>query len=223
MTTAPAHAAGQRSPVLLVAAALLVVVTVALVLVFGVLRPPTLASLAEDPSAGPSAAVAWMAWDGGEGCVTLARPSGVVDTRWCSPAGGEVIALDGDEVVVRTWETGERLRTIDLADGQPTGWIPARPDPAGDPVPDAVLVERTDGLLTVRAVDTERVVWQVEAHDDYTIDSSALSPDGGWILLVDAAGRLLVVPSDGVAPPRVWAEDVPAWPTPVWEGARTDG
>lgn len=221
--TTDATPTGRRSRGLLVAAAVLVVAVVVLVAVFGVRRPPSLPSVAGESSGGPSTAVAWMAWEGGEGCVRVAHPSGAVTTPWCSTAGGEVVGFDGDELVVRTWETGERLRTIDLDEGRATGWLPARRDIAGEPVADAAWTERDDGILTVRAVGSDRVLWRVEAHDEYTVDSSARSPDGDWILLVDSAGRLLVVPSDGSAPPRVWAEDVPAWPPPVWEGAAANG
>jgi len=218
-TDTPEPLVERRSRGLLVAAALLVVVTVVLVVVFGMQRPPSLATLADDPVDGPSAAVAWMAWERGEACVGVARPSGVVTAPWCSPAGGEVVRFSGDEIVVRTWEAGERLRTIDLDDGRPTGWLPAEDDLAVDPVPDAVWPERDDRGLTLREIGSDRVLWRVEAPERYTIDSSAHSPDGAWILMVDSAGRLLVVPADASAPPRVWAEDVPAWPVPVWEDA----
>ncbi|HSK23124.1 MAG TPA: hypothetical protein VK906_08115 [Egicoccus sp.] len=212
----------QRSRVLLVAAAVLVVVTVVLVVVFGVQRPPELATLAAQPSDGPSTAVAWMAWDGDEACVNIARPSGEVTTPWCSAAGGEVVRWSDGDLVVRTWETGERLRTLDPDDGRATGWLAAERDPAGhDPIPDAAWSERDDGTLTVREIGSDRVLWQVEAPERYTVQSSALSADGAWIAMVDSAGRLLVVPADGSAPPRVWADEVPAWPAPVWEGDAT--
>ncbi|MEX2503203.1 MAG: hypothetical protein WD378_00035 [Egicoccus sp.] len=209
----------RRSRSLLVSAAVLVIATVVLVVVFGIQRPPGLATLADEPAGGPTAAVAWMAWDRGEGCVRVAEPSGAVTTPWCSQSGGEVVRFDGEELVVRTWETGERMRTIDLDDGRSTGWLPAQRDPAPDPVTDAVWAERHDGTLIVHEVGSDRVLWRAEAHERYTIDSSARSPDRTWISMVDSAGRLLVVPADGSAPPRVWADDVPAWPAPVWEDA----
>ncbi|MFA9446507.1 hypothetical protein [Egicoccus sp. AB-alg6-2] len=213
-----------RSRRLLLLAASVVVVTVALVLVFGVQRPPALERVADVPSPTPPTEVAWTAWKDTGTCVHVARPDGGVDEPWCGTGSVEIDGFAEDAVVVRRWDGGRRLVRVDLVTGAATE---TADDEDHDPLPagerDAIEVERLDGQLVVRNGASGRELWRTRAPESYAIQASVRSPDGDWLLLVDTARRLLVVPADGSVAPRVWAEDVPAWRAPVWRGSRAQG
>jgi hypothetical protein len=208
---------GDRSVALLVAAGTLVLVVVGAVLLFGVERPPALDSLAEAPDPAPSAGVAWMQWSGDEMCVSVARPDGDVAQVWCDRAGGQLVGWpEPGALELHTWD-GDVIRTVDVETGEildrspgPVEW-----EWTGEP---AVRTQHRDGRLTVRLEADDTVLWRTEAPERYEVHGSARSPDGDWVAMGDAAGRLLVVPADGSAPPRIWAEDVDTWEPPVWEG-----
>lgn len=213
----------RRSVPLLVAAAILVVVVVGLVLAFGIVRPPALATLADQPEPAPPGRLAWTAWSDNGTCIHVLDTDGTIQRElWCERDGAEVVAWTDDGIVVRSWhERGEELTVVDPATGEVVDR--RRVEHVDDAVPtESVYAERRDGRLVVVRDRDRAVVWEVEAPDTYHVRSSAVSPDGGWVAMVDSAERVLVVPSDGSAPPRVWAEDVPSWQWLIWEGTPLD-
>ena len=219
----------RPSVVLLVAAGALVVVVVVLVVVFGVVRPPAVVALADDPRPAPPGGVAWTAWSRDGSCLAVAWPDGRVEEElFCERDGGEVVAWTDDGVVMQTWRgAGAELVTVDPVDGAVVDWSSVEPERDG-PFPvgglvEAVRTERRDGRVVVtHERDRDQVVWEVQAPDAYDITSGARSPDGGWFALVDSAERLLVVPADGSRAPRLWADGVPRWSTIVWRGTEVE-
>jgi hypothetical protein len=210
----------RRSWLLLSLAALLVVGTVVAAAVLGIERPPSLPHVRDVPDPAPSGAVAWSAWNGNQQCVHVVTPTGEERRPWCSNEGYDVVgwASSGD-LVVHSWETPGRLRTIDPVTGEVTGRSSGDPDElAGDRPPDeAAWGEQVGGELVLVAAADDRELWRVQASDRYRITASARSADGEWIAVVDSAERLLVLPADGSSEPRVWATDVPGWIQLVWE------
>lgn len=206
----------RRSTLALVAVGVVVVAVVGLTAVFGVQRPPELDTIADQPGPPPPEAVAWTNWRDDETCLYVATPTGEVTTPWCSSMGGELVAWTEDgQLVLRTWEGRGQLRTLDPQTATFTGRLDDEQD-AVPPAADAVWTERDGDELVVRDLATDAELWRTAAPDRYTIHGSGKSADGGWIVMVDSAERLLVVPTDGGVAPRVWADDVPGWPSPVW-------
>lgn len=210
----------QRSLVALLAAATLVVVVIALVLVFGIARPPALATLAEEPEPALTASLAWSQWEDGGACLYVVAPSGEARQVGCDYDGEELVAWTDDGIAMLVWgprdglelidpDTGEVADTVAFA-GHPEEWF----DHAGG----AVGSRTVDGTLTVTLRDSDVELWRVDAPETYGVNDGFLSPDGEWVVLVDRAGRLLLVPADGSSQPRVWHEVEQTWVRPVWEG-----
>jgi hypothetical protein len=220
MTGGTVDRARPRSLALLIAAGVLAAAVVVLVLLFGVARPPALAPLAAEPTPAPSAAVAWSAYEQDDGeCLHVARPDAEVVRVACEVTGGMLVAWDDDGIVVPRWGPSDELVWIDPVTGDEVRRDRVADGHDVDPHAQNVVTSRhRDGVLTVTRQDTGEVVWEVEAPDTYRVDNGTVSPDGAWIALVDSASRLLVLPQDGSVAPRVWAEDVPAWTVPLWEG-----
>jgi hypothetical protein len=207
----------DRSVPLLIGAAVLVLLVVGAVLVFGVDRPPSLTTLADDPTPAPSAAVAYLTEHGEGTCVRVAQPDGTLVGPWCDRMGSEVVGWDGDGILLRRFDGVETIRAIDPTTGEVVGRAPDRP--WREPYDQAVVwTEYRDGELIVRSEADDTELWRVEASDRYELRSSAGSADGDWVAMVDSADRLLVVPADGTDAPRVWASDVADWQWPIWEG-----
>jgi hypothetical protein len=210
--------AGSRSILALVGAAVLVVLVVVGVLVFGVDRPPPLETVAAGgPDVGRS--VAWTAWDDGRVCVHVAEPSGSVRTPHCERDGGEIVGWTDEGLVLHTWTaTGSSELVLDPDSGVVVDRRPLA-DERMRSFPEGVRAFREDGLLIVEHEYERTVVWQVEAPESYDVFAGVRSPDLEWIALTDSARRLLVVAADGSSPPRVWVEPFEGWHVVIWEGA----
>ncbi len=230
-TTEPAPARGlpPRGLLTLIGAGVALVATVVLVLVFGVARPPALTALADDPTPPPPGGVAWTSWDDDEQCLRVVAPDGSTrELRCVRDGGGEILAWDGDGIVLVDHGPAQELIVIDPVTGEVVERRSAGdPDPLEDRQPrrlgaGGVDSRYEDGVLTVRNVEDDVVLWEVEAPENYRIDQGAISPDGDWVVLLDGVGRLLLVPADGSAAPRVWAETGSSWQVPVWEGTPVD-
>lgn len=215
----------QRSIPMLVAAGVLVVGVVAAVLAFGVERPPEVEPLAAEPTRTPPASIAWLDSSGTERCLRVADPDGEVREVTCDNTEGDLVGWtrrgillrQADDIAALDARTGERAVLADAA----------RPGHGSRP---RAQTERQDGRLTVLAPgpagdgpDEDRtVVWETDAPDSYDIVTAVPAPDGATVALSDNAGRLLVAPADGSAPPRLWSEQAPRYAEPVWEGTDPD-
>jgi hypothetical protein len=207
-----------RSVALLIAAAVLVVAVVAAVLLLGVVRPPQLVAVTAEPTPALPGAVAWTSWERGSGCLHVARPDGSSDEVWCDRSGGEAVGWsEAGYVLVSHYDGAGRLLEIDPATGEVVSATRIEEPWQERPLAAGVVAYHDDGELVVE-LETGGQVWRVDAPATYGIRTSARSPDGGWVAMVDEAGRLLVVPSDGSAPPRVWVADGLGWGPVVWQG-----
>ena len=213
MTTQAAPRVTQ--PAALVAAGVVATLVVALVLVFGVVRPPAVAPL-DDPSF--TGSVAFLDWRD-ESCIVVVRSDGAQEEVHCGDLGGELVGWSDAGLHLRRWGASDReLVTVD----PDTGAVEQRRDASGvgstDPHGGRDRLEtRHDDQLEVRV--NGRVVWTVEADDRYEVRAAWPSPDGDRVVLQDSADRLLLVPADGSAPPVLWTEDVEPYATIVWRDA----
>lgn len=205
---------------MLLAAAVLVVTVVGTVLLFGVKRPPALPSVSESPDPAPSAAIAWTGRSGNDFCIHVARRDGTVTQIRCDQQGGKVLGWpDSDRLSVARHDDRGSVADINPVTGEIIEVRAGDADagsPGRSPSPQPVTSYRDDGALVVEHDGTE--LWRVTAPDGYDVHSSSQSPDGRFVVMTDAAGRLLVVPADGSRPPRIWADDVEPRTIPVWEG-----
>jgi hypothetical protein len=217
--TAP-DPAGRSLPLLLAAAGLVVAVTAA-VLVFGVSRPPALQPLADHLDDAPQDALAWLGWGDDGQCLSVAWPDGTSTRPHCDEQSGELLGwVDDHTVLLASWAAESRAIEVDVRDGSVRGNRP-RSEVSARTLSDGLTVTRErDELLVLGEDGTE--LWRVDAPADYRIDWSFVAPDGRHAALVDNAGRLLVVATDGSTPPRVWAEDVTGYPEPAWSSERVD-
>jgi hypothetical protein len=218
---APPTDGPSRRPLLLVAAGLVAVVIVALVLLVGVVRPPTLEPLADPAFDGTVAVASWER----DWCLSIIDAGGSRTEVRCDGSGGELLGWPDEGVLVRAWEgDDEYLLTVDPRTGETldrTRVVLDEEHEAWWLEPDVGPVSPRDGQLVVRY--RNEVVWSVEADEPYEVTAGWASPDGRWLILQDSADRLLVVPTDGSAPPAVWAEDVDPWASVAWQGATPSG
>lgn len=216
-TGAPSSAGSRSLPALLAAAALVVVV-VGLVLTFGVARPPGLATVREEPTPSPEASLAWTEWRDGGGCIHMVDPQGERSEVGCRYEGQHLAAWT-DEGIVLLAGPVDTAEVIDPETGEIVGQLATEAGEWLEPRSDPVRTGYVDGVLTVTLRETGTELWRVEAPENYRINDAVRSPDGRWVVLVDGSGRLLLVPADGSAEPRVWAEAEEGWVHPVWEGS----
>lgn len=207
----------------LLAAAVLVVIVVGAVLLFGISRPPPLTRLADAPDPAPSAAVAWSVWRDGRSCVYVARPDATVGQVRCDTDGGELVGwTEDDRLLLARYDGNARVLEVDPATGDVLDTRAGDPDVERPLSPDGQAVTTyTEGEELVAELEGTEL-WRVEAPDSYGLRSSSVSPDGRFVAMIDAADRLLVMPVDGSAAPRIWAESVDSWTVPVWEGQVPD-
>ncbi len=210
----------QRSLIALLAAATLVAVVVVLVLVFGIARPPALLTLAEEPEPTLTSSIAWSQWEPDGACLHVLAPSGEARQVGCGYDGEELVAWTDDAIAMLVWGPREGLELIDPDTGEvvDTDAVAGVSEEWFDHRGGAVRSRTVDGTLTVTLRESDVELWRVDAPEAYRVNDGFLSPDGEWVVLVDRAGRLLLVPSDGSAEPRVWHEVEESWVRPVWEG-----
>lgn len=215
----------DRSVVALIGAAILVIVVIAVVLLFGIARPPELASLIVQPEPQPPARVAWTSFEDGEDCLHVAHPDGTIERLRCVADGLEIWAWPEAGVELRTFgPAGPQRLLVDPGSGEVVerGDVD---DTAQRPQPrvEGIRSRFDHGTLIVTREGTDQVVWEVDAPEAYRVQQGTSSPDGDWIAMVDSADRLLVVPADGSHEPRVWVEEAPSWQPPIWEGTEPPG
>lgn len=217
--TASTTSRPDRSIPALVAAAVVIAIVIGLVLLLGIARPPQLDRLADAPQPAPSAAVAWTAFDRDGSCLEVARPDGTSRSLRCDLDGGEVLAWDDEGIALSAFGPSPQVHLIDPATGEQRGGQDL--DEGGRPYPGQMSElhsQHTDGTLTVMRDDTLQVIWEVEAPEGYRVWQGTTSPDGEWVAMLDSTGRLLVVPADGSAEPRIWVEEAGDGSAPVWQG-----
>ena len=210
----------RRVTWLLVAAGAVALITLGVVLRFGLIAPPELAVV--DDATRPEHALAVLSYRGNERgqCLDVIEPDGEVREVRCMLDGvGPLLGWDERGVlVVRFASFGERLEIIDPADGRIVGsetfdlrevelqrWSTV------------VDVDRLGGTLSVRD-ESGAVLWSVTAPDSYWITASARHPVTQDIAMLDAAGRMLVL-REGESGPRVWVEGLAQrYGEIVWQG-----
>lgn len=223
MSDVPPRDAARRGS--LIAAAVLVVLTVGAVVLWGVERPPDVAPLEPGHDLAPQAGIAWTDDGGADTCVHIAQPDGDTRELTCELRGSVVgwddrgvlvqeFVADGEQLVVVDPETGERgAEAVDEPVTRGSG-----DEVVGRPSDDDVLriEDRQDSDVQVAAFD---------APPSYGLRWGEYAPDRHGVAVIDRADRLLFIPVDedgqGRGEPRVWAEDVGAF-TAVWQGRRPD-
>jgi len=210
----------RRVTWLLAAAGVVALVTLGIVLRFGLVAPPELASV--DDASRPEHALAILSFRDGERgqCLDVVAPDGQAREVRCQLDGvGPLLGWDERGIlVVRFASFGERLEIIDPSDGQvvDSASVDMRTMEL-ERWSTVVDVDRSGGTLTVRDED-RTVLWSVDAPDSYWITASARHPATGQIVMLDAAGRLLVL-RPGDVEPRVWAEGLAQrYGEIVWQG-----
>ena len=203
----------------LIAAAVLLVTAIGLVLVFGVVRPPALDDLDAATASQLPGSIAWARWGEDGNCVTVLAPGSEPREVWCSRDGEELVAWTEEGLVLRSWETGDRVLVVDPERGEVVDDRRQSIADRSELRSEAFRISHTGGTLRVVLRDDGQELWAVTAPEAYEIRTASRSPDGGWVTLVDGMGRLLVVPADGSQEPQVWAEVEDAWIEPVWESS----
>lgn len=211
----------DRSLPALVVAAVLVVAVVTAVLVVGVTRPPALEPLADHPDEAPTEALAWLGRSAGDNCLGVARTDGTDTRPFCDDTHAGLAGwVDGDTVLLTSWSPDARGLEVDVRDGTVRGSRPGTGQSGPTDVRELTVTREGEDLLVLGADGTE--LWRVTIPDTYRINRSSIAPDGTHAAFVDNADRLLVVPTDGTAPPRVWAQDVTSHPDLAWASERVD-
>ncbi len=212
---------GDRPVVaLLVAAAAVAAVTVGLVVRFGLVGPPELPAV--DASTRPEQSLAVLGYVDAERseCLVVVDPDGTSRTVRCDLDAGPLIGWDDRGIIVlRFTRLGERIEVLDPRTGETLSSDPS--DPSERPFgrwEAEIGTESGRGTLTVRGEDRE-ILWQLDGvPEGYFIVGSDLHPATGMVVLLDSAGRLLVIP-DGAPELLVWVEDLGVgFGELAWEG-----
>lgn len=211
---------GDRPVVgLLVAAATVALVTVGVVLRFGLVQPPALAPV--DEATRPDVALAISSYRDNERgmCLDVVDPDGTVRELRCGMDGGPLVGWDERGILVLRYASfSERLEVVDPDTGAVLSSSTFDSRVAMPGSRDGMLdVDRVGRTLIVYG-DDRSVLWQVEAPDSYRINATARDQRTGMVALLDEAGRLLVL-REGADAPRVWVEDVGTrYGELVWQG-----
>jgi hypothetical protein len=208
-----------RTVGLLVAAAIVAVVTVVLVVTIGVARPPELATL--DATELPERSLALFGWRDEGSCLDVVAPDGTLRTVRCGfEEYGQPLLWDERGIgLVRYGPTGEQIVIVDVTSGVVVARESLDTSAGGVRAPFIPLAstERDAGELVVRDPDG-RIVWRVRSPDTYRINGSAYDVATGRLALLDSARRLLVL-EPGAGEPRIWVADVrTSYAELVWEG-----
>lgn len=216
------------------AAAVIVVATVGIVVVFGVERPPDLEPVDPSASAAPDASVAWTRFESDGPCVSVVRPDGSGGEIACGLPDGRLVGWDDSGLLLESFRDDPELAVLDPSTGEVVRREsldgPARADlrevtTRRPSTADGATDDRSGAPpLRVEARDDgDAVVAVIDAGPGYDVRFGAYAPDGDWVALIDTAGRLLAVPVDGqgagTGPPRLWHDDVDASQL-VWEGTQ---
>lgn len=216
----PTDTSERRIGWLLGAAALTALVTLVLVLVFGLAQPPQLDAVGDVTA--PDHSVALLSYRDGERgqCLHVVAPDGAAREVRCTLDGvGPLVGWDASGIVVLKYgPLGEQFDAIDPVTGVVVSRTAADLSVLGQGTWGSMVdVERVGGRLIVR--DAQRnVLWDVEAPDAYWISASAQHPDTGAIVMMDTARRLLLLPA-GAEAPVVWVADVEVeYGELIWQG-----
>jgi hypothetical protein len=217
--TAPGSAHERGSLAYLLGAVGLIAIVGVLVMVFGVVHPPSLPSISS-AHVTPPAGVAWTQFDDVDNCTALmvARPDGSVDRLACDDIGGDVLAWTADGIVTQSWApSGQVLITRDATTGDVVTRQTTTADYGGN-FASSVSSFRRGGSLVVSLDPGGQELWTVKVRTGYEVRAGAKSPDRAWVVMTDTADRLLLVSASG-GTPAVWASDAStSWMAPVWEG-----
>jgi hypothetical protein len=208
----------RRLTGLLLAAIAVALLTLVVVLRFGLLGPPELAAV--DDRTAPEHALAVLGSREDGRCLDVIGPDGEVRAVRCGlEEFGPLLGWDERGILVlRFTSFGERLEILDPTDGRVIGRADVAMSDITDRYIGAVIdTERSGGRLIVRDEDFS-VLWSVEAPDTYRISSAARHPSTADIALLDTAGRIIVI-RPGDSEPRVWAQGLGrSYGEIVWQG-----
>ncbi len=206
---------------LLVAAGAVALVTLGLVLRFGLVGRPELAAV--DDETRPTAELAILTYrdrDRGQCLEVVGVDGDVREVRCTLGAVGPLLGWDERGILVLRYASfGERLEVIDPLTGATVASEPF--DPSSQPDmrwEQLVDVQRSGGTLIVRD-EQRRILWEVAAPDSYWIGASAHESTSGAVAMLDSAGRLLVL-APGAGEPAVWVADLDiTYGELVWQGS----
>lgn len=228
----------ERRALIAIGGSVFVAVMVTVIIVaFGVIPLPKFASLDDQPDSSIPGTIAYIVANENSCLFTVPAGGGNEKEVWCSRSFVESPEWTADgRVVLTDWSDTPSFVVIDVGSGDAIERIPI-----GDrPVPDTFGERRTridgaivstDGVgngkseVTVSLPDDsiQTILSVADAPDDYYFDQVQWSPDGAWVLVIDNAGRLMIVGADGTPEARILVEDVDGWGAQVaWYIADND-